>query len=109
LHYQTTTDQIREILKALRTLLAENAQVDPSSARVRFIEIATDSRTVEIYSYILTNDYNKFLEIQEELILSIMEIVQHKGQGFAYPAQNLYLAQNNSPNIASNKAIPESE
>ncbi|MGV3589369.1 MAG: mechanosensitive ion channel family protein [Adhaeribacter sp.] len=109
LHYQTTTDQIREILKALRTLLAENAEVDPTSARVRFIEIAPDSRTVEIYSYILTNDYNKFLSIQEELILSIMEIVQNKGQGFAFPAQNLYLAQNSSPNIAPNKSSLESE
>ncbi|GEO03881.1 hypothetical protein AAE02nite_15450 [Adhaeribacter aerolatus] len=97
LHHLTTAAQIKAILKELRVLLAENAKVDPTSARVRFIEIGQDYLTVEVYSYILTTDFNQFLEAQEELILSMMEIVENTGQGFAVPARNLYLAADKNP------------
>jgi MscS family membrane protein len=93
LHYETTPDQVRALLVALRNLLTATPEVDPDPARVRFIEIGADSLNVEVFAYINTNDFNKFLEIQEELILQMMAAVAVHGRGFALPSQSLYIAR----------------
>ncbi|EJW13272.1 Potassium efflux system KefA protein / Small-conductance mechanosensitive channel [Rhodovulum sp. PH10] len=93
LRYETTPDQIREVVSALHTMLLKHPKVDGGSARARFIALNAYSLDVEIFSYVLARDFNHFLEIQEELLLKCMEIVAACGTGFAFPSQTLYLGR----------------
>ena len=93
LRYETSADQMRHVLQELRDMLGKHPKVDSTSARVRLIGLAAYSLDVEIFAYVVAWDYAGFLELQEELLLSCMEIVEKSGTGFAFPSQTLYLGR----------------
>jgi MscS family membrane protein len=74
-------------------MLRDHPKVDANSARVRFVGLGAHSLDVELFCYVHALDHSGFLETQEELLLSCMEIVAANGTGFAFPSQTLYLRQ----------------
>ncbi|MFH1157997.1 MAG: mechanosensitive ion channel family protein [Pseudomonadota bacterium] len=93
LRYETTPEQIRYLLVRVREMLYSHPRVDPDPARVRFIRFGASSLDIEVFAYIRAEDYNEFLEVQEDLMLHIMDIVSESGSGFAFPSQTLYMAR----------------
>ncbi len=91
--YETTADQIRFLLAALRRLLYEHPKVETDSARIRFASFDTSGLNLEIFAYILTSDMGEFTAIREDILLRVMEIVGNSGTGFAFPSQTLYMAR----------------
>lgn len=92
LRYETTIEQIEQILKSLREMLASNQKVD-ENPRVRFIQMAAYSLDIEIFAYLLVSTYEESLELAEELLLRCIKIVHDTGADFAFPSQTTYLAQ----------------
>lgn len=90
LRYETTADQMRYVVTAIKELLLAHPMVDPDPARVRFMAFNNYSLDVELYAYVKTNDYSTFLEVQEDLFLRIMDIVKEAGSDFAFPSQTMY-------------------
>jgi len=88
--YATTPDQMREVLWRLRGLLEADERVAEDPRRVRFKGFGASSLDVEVLAYVVATDYNEFLAIQEELNLSILEIVPECGSDFAFPTQTIY-------------------
>jgi len=97
IRFDATPDQIRYLLVEMRAILYAHPKVDPSSARVRFIEIGTDAFKLEVFSYILAADFDRFLEIQEDIYLRMMDVVASSGTGFALSSQTVYLAKEKEP------------
>ena len=97
LRYETTAAQMRQILSDLRQLLADREEVISDTARVRLLNLAASSLQVEIYSYVMAKDFGQFLEIQEDLILTVMDIVERAGSGFAFNSQTVYIARDRGP------------
>jgi len=93
LRYETGADQMRRIIQSLDSMLRDHPKVDANSARVRFVGLGAHSLDVELFCYVHALDHSGFLETQEELLLSCMEIVAANGTGFAFPSQTLYLRQ----------------
>ncbi|MCK4945661.1 MAG: mechanosensitive ion channel [Alphaproteobacteria bacterium] len=93
LRYETTPEQIRYLLVKIRELLYSHPRIDPSSIRVRFTKFGASSLDIETFAYVRAENYNRFLEIKEDLMLNIMEIVDESGSGFAFPSQTLYMAK----------------
>jgi MscS family membrane protein len=52
---------------------------------VRFIGISTYSLDVEVFAYVTTSDYDVFLGIQQELLLEMLQGVEHSGAALAVP------------------------
>jgi MscS family membrane protein len=96
LRYETTPAQIRSVMVGIRNLLNDHAIVDSVSVRVRFVRLGVSSLDVDVFAYVVTQDWNNFLEIQEELLLGIMDVVEKAGAGMAFPSQTLYLASDTS-------------
>ena len=96
LHHETTAVQLRSLIAGVRTLLSGHDNIDLGSVRVRFVRFGASSLDVEIFAYLFASDWNNFLEIQEELLYSIMDIVQKAGASLALPSQTLYLATDKS-------------
>ncbi len=92
LRYETTADQLRHVLAALRQLLAGHPRIDAESVRVRFTGYGAYSLDVEDYALAETNDWATFLAIQEDVLLEVMEVVSASGCGFAFPSQTHYMA-----------------
>jgi MscS family membrane protein len=90
---ETTAEQMRALLDALRKLLAADNRLEPSTLGVRLIKFAPSSLDIEIAAYVQTTDGTKFLTIQEDLLLRIMDTIEANGTAAAFPSQTLYLSR----------------
>jgi small-conductance mechanosensitive channel len=59
--------------------------------RAHFKAFGAFSLDIEIVYYVLSPDYNKYMDIQQEINFKIMEAFEREGIEFAYPTQTLYL------------------
>lgn len=87
LHRDTHPEQIQQLMDAVAQILRDNPQVDASGVPLRFTKITAESFNIEVFSYVLTPDYNEFLEIQSQLLLKILEAASKLDVRFAVPFQ----------------------
>jgi len=92
LRYETTPDQLRQVLAGVRKLLTEHPQVEVHSARVRLVRFGTSSIDLEARVYVLAAELDTYLKVQEELLLQIMDVVERCGTTLAFPSQTTYVA-----------------
>lgn len=107
IRFDASPDQLRFLLVEMRAVLYAHPKVDPSSARVRFIEIGTDAFKLEVFSYILAADFDRFLEIQEDIYLRMMDVVAASGTGFALSSQTVYMAREKEPSEEKRAEVHE--
>ena len=87
LRYDLSPDHVRYVLNQIHNVVALNAKVEDSTARVRLVRFADYFIEVEIYAYILERDYSAFLDAQEDLMLHVMETIDRTGAALALPSQ----------------------
>jgi len=94
--YQTTTQQLKEIPKIIEDIIKniEDAIFD----RANFYSYGDFSLDFEIVYYVVGNDYNKYMNIQQEINLRIKEEFEKRGIDFAYPTQTLFLIKEETSN-----------
>ena len=105
LRYETTSEQLREVIGNIHRLLAEHRSVDRESVRVRFLRLGAFSLDVDVSAYVVALDWNHFMEIQEQLLFSVTEIVEKAGTKIAFPSQTMYVA-NAPPPVPSADSLP---
>lgn len=96
LRYGTSSQQMRVVLDSIRQLLSENPAIERDTFRVRFTSVGPYSLHVDVFAYVLTRDWNHFLEIQEALLLRMMECVEAAGLEIALPSQTVFLSNGSS-------------
>ncbi|MCE7059418.1 mechanosensitive ion channel family protein [Dyadobacter sp. CY343] len=106
LRLETTPDQIRQLIQDLRRVLLTHPRVNPSPARVRFVEIGPGGLQIEVYAYVDTADFDVFLEIQEELLLKMMEVITSSGTSLMLPSQTVYYAKDHGLPQQESPIIP---
>jgi MscS family membrane protein len=91
LDHQTPSSKLNGIMFEVRTMLEKDPRIFSGSERVRFLRFAEYSLEMEVVAYIAAQDWNVFLEIQEELLFKIREHIVSAGAGIAFPARAVYL------------------
>ena len=99
---ESKADHVRFVLAETRRLLYSHPKVETATVRVRLIDIAGSSLSVEVVAYILTRDFNEFAAVREDVLLRIMDVLEDSGGGLALPAQTLYLSRDSG--VAKEKA-----
>jgi MscS family membrane protein len=94
---ETSPDQLRYLLAELRRMLYEHAKIEHESARIRLASFDNNGLNLEIFSYILTRDFNEFTAIREDVLLRIIESVEESGSAFAFPSSTVYMARHAGP------------
>lgn len=94
--YQTALERMKEIPALIRGII-ENVH-DTTFDRAHFASYGNFSLDIEIVYYVLSGDYNKYMDIQQEINFAIKEEFEKRGIEFAYPTQTLYMenTENNS-------------
>ncbi len=87
--YQTTSDQLREIPVILRE--AVQAREGVRFDRAHFQKYGDFALIFEIVYYVLSPDYNKYMDIQQAINLQIFERFAERSIEFAYPTQTVHL------------------
>jgi len=99
---ESKADHVRYVLAEIRRLMYSHPKVESATVRVRLIDIAGTSLTLEVFSYVLTRDFNEFAAVREDLLLRMMDIVVDSGSGLALPSQTLYIGRDSG--LAQEKA-----
>ena len=89
--YQTTAQQLKEIPKVIEDIV--RSIEDTIFDRAHFYSYGNFSLDFEVVYYVVGNDYNKYMNIQQEINLRIKEEFEKRGVEFAYPTQTLFLTK----------------
>jgi small-conductance mechanosensitive channel len=87
--YQTTLKQLKEIPIIITNILKNTK--DAVFDRAHFLSYEDFSLIFEVVYYVNSRDYNKYMDIQQEINFAIKEEFEKRGIEFAYPTQTLYL------------------
>lgn len=108
LRYETSPEQVKYLLQELRAMMLAHPRVIPDPARVRFVALGAHSIDLEIFAYVHANNFDEYLEVQEDLLLRCMDVVNQSGTGFAFPSQTLYVARDDGIDKAKARNAEES-
>ena len=93
LKYDTSPEQLQQILDGIRELFDSFEKLLPEGHRVRFKEISSDALLVELYAYLDTTSWVEYLELAESLNIQTLDIVAKAGTSLALPAQTLHIEE----------------
>ena len=87
--YQTSTEQLKEVPGIIKQAIES---VDETVFdRAHFSSYGDFSLNFEIVYYVLSGDYNKYMDIQQKINFQIKEEFEKRGIEFAYPTQTLFM------------------
>ncbi len=89
--YQTPLRQLKDIPKIIENII-KNAK-DTAFDRAHFFSYGDFSLIFEVVFYINGSDYNKYMDIQQEINFAIKEEFEKRGIEFAYPTQTLFVTK----------------
>jgi small-conductance mechanosensitive channel len=87
--YQTSLQLMKEIPVIITTIIknVEGSTFD----RAHFSSYGDFSLDIEVVYYVIGGDYTKYMDIQQEINVKIMEEFEKRGIEFAYPTQTLFV------------------
>ena len=91
--YQTKAGQLKDISAFVRKIIEE--QPDTTFDRGHFASYGDFSLNFEFVYYVLSPDYNKYMDTQQAINLKIYEEFEKRGLEFAFPTQTLFLNKEN--------------
>ncbi len=94
--YSTTRPQLEKLMQDLQALLDQNPHTNPGTNMVRLTGFGGSSIDILVSAYLTTNVYAQFLEIQNDLNLSILDVMQADGVEFAFPSTSVYIEKSGS-------------
>ena len=93
LTYDTTTDQMAEIVERIREILRETEDVLDSQCVVGFQDFGGSSLDIRIRLFTGDTSLAGHLAARQALNLAIMRAVEERGLSFAFPTRTLYVRQ----------------
>jgi len=100
LTYSTNSEQIIKIMEELKEMLKGHEGISQNdSLMVNFDTFGDSSLNIFIYTFTKTANWEKYLDIRENVNLEIMKIVENNGSSFAFPSQSIYVEQMPDENV----------
>ncbi|MCK4905445.1 mechanosensitive ion channel family protein [bacterium] len=87
--YQTPLKQLKEMPKIIENII-KNIK-DTTFDRAHFFSYGDFSLIFEVVYYVISPDYNKYMDVQQEINFCIKEDFEKRGIEFAYPTQTLFI------------------
>ena len=87
--YQTSVENVKAIPPMIKRIIEEHQRV--RFDRAHFKSFGDFALIYEIVFWVLTPDYNAFMDLQESINFRLIEEFKKAGIEFAYPTQQLYM------------------
>lgn len=99
--YETAYEKLQETGKIIREILdgLEKIRVD----RVHLATLGQSSIDFEVAYYVLSAEYNQYMDIQEQINLGLLKRFSAAGIEFAYPTQTIMLGKSQTDNGADER------
>lgn len=89
--YQTPAAKLRQIPEMMREYVL--AQAETRFDRAHLKAFGDSALVYEIVYFVLSPDYNLYMDVQQAINLALIERFAREGIEFAYPTQTLYVTQ----------------
>jgi MscS family membrane protein len=93
LRYETSMEQLRNVIAKMRLICFAHPKIETDTLRVRFAGFGSSSLDISVRVYALTNEWNEFYAIQEDLFFRFAEAIEAAGSGVAFPSTTVYLGE----------------
>ena len=97
LQYNSTLDQIKKLTEYISSYLKDNENFIVNNEYKSFVRIEKfndSSIDIIVICFTSTKDWEKYLEIKEDLAIRIKDSVEKIGLDFAFPSQSIYIEKN---------------
>ena len=91
LTYDTTPDQMEEVVREIRRLVEAEPEVDAAAVHVYFRDFKESSLDIWVVYEIRDADFAKHMALQQRLNLAFMRAVAARGLAFAFPTSVMHL------------------
>jgi len=89
--YETPAAKLKQVSSMVQEIVERRA--DTRFDRAHFKSFGESSLDFEVVYHVLTSDYTRYMDIQQEINQQLFERFEREGIGFAYPTRTLYLHQ----------------
>jgi small-conductance mechanosensitive channel len=89
--YETPREQVEAIPQLIRDIVTSQEKV--RFDRCHFAKFGAASLDYEAVYYVLSADFNQYMDIQQRINLEILKTFEERKIEFAYPTQKLWLAR----------------
>jgi len=94
LTYGTTEAQVIKIVEEIKYMLHNHDHISQNETLlVNFESFGDSALNIFIYTFTDTSNWEKYLNIREDIHLNIMKIVEENHSSFAFPSQSIYVEQ----------------
>jgi MscS family membrane protein len=91
LEYSTSVAKMRAVRDGIEFVIRAHPKTWQDRVVVRLSEFGSYALNIEVFGWVETTDADEFRRVREELLLSIMEVVEKQGARFAFPTQTVHL------------------
>lgn len=88
---ETKAQELEILSKKFKIVLENNKDILEDSIQVDVNKIKEDNIEISIVLYTSITEYNKFLNIKQEININILKILEAEGIRLAYPGRNVYV------------------
>ena len=85
LRRDTPSDKVELFMEKIVEVLKNDPLVSIGGVPLRFSKIDEQALNIEIFAYVLTDDFDKFLAAQTKLLLEFLRVSERTGISFAIP------------------------
>ncbi len=89
--YETSPEQMRRAVEAIRNLLRTHPAIDQDFFLVNFTDFAPSSLDILVYCFTQTTVWGEYLDARQDVCLQIMDILEAHGMEIAFPSRSIYL------------------
>jgi small-conductance mechanosensitive channel len=93
--YQTSVESLRDIPQVVREIV--ESQERTRFDRAHFQGFGDSALNFEAVYYVLSPEYNVYMDTQQAINVALIEELRKRGIEFAYPTQQLYVTQTQTP------------
>ncbi len=101
--YETDYQRLNSITGIIRDIILAQKDIQPD--RVHLADYGSAGINFEAVYYMLTADYNRYMDTQQAILLAIHESFGRNGIKFASPVQYFYIGPQGSPGAYANGDI----
>jgi len=91
--YGISAAKLREGIEIIEQVLRDHPLVENEGLRARLAHFGASALEIELWSYIIVEDFAESRRIRQELLLSIFERLERAGLAIAFPTQKVHLVQ----------------
>lgn len=93
--YETPAKKVSQIGELVKEIITSSQ--DTRFDRAHFFAFEDSKLTFEVVYFVLTSDYNKYMDIQQDINLKIMAALEERGIRFAFPVRHIEFVGGDTP------------